>query len=68
MTSYDDQITALLDKQRRVYKQILQNLQTQADNMIALRSNQSNRTFKVGDQVKVQYGLKGPTDKHKLDP
>ena len=68
VTSYDDQITALLDKQRHVYKQILQNLQTQADNMMALRPNQSYRTFKVGDQVKVQYGLKGPTDKHKLDP
>eukprot|EP00963_Diacronema_lutheri_P006250 scaffold538_cov413-Pavlova_lutheri.AAC.5 len=25
------------------------------------------RVFKVGDQVKVQYGLKGTTDKHKLD-
>eukprot|EP00963_Diacronema_lutheri_P006075 scaffold511_cov412-Pavlova_lutheri.AAC.8 len=36
-------------------------MQAQLVNLLA-------RTFKVGDQVKVQYGLKGATDKHKLDP
>eukprot|EP00963_Diacronema_lutheri_P006444 scaffold561_cov380-Pavlova_lutheri.AAC.10 len=36
--------------------------------MQAQLANLPARTFKVGDQVKVQYGLKGATGKHKLDP
>eukprot|EP00963_Diacronema_lutheri_P006509 scaffold572_cov535-Pavlova_lutheri.AAC.1 len=33
-----------------------------------LKSKRRPKSFAVGDKVKVQYGLKGPTDKHKLDP
>ena len=36
--------------------------------MANLKSRRRSKSFAVGDKVKVQYGLKGPTDKHKLDP
>eukprot|EP00963_Diacronema_lutheri_P000057 scaffold4_cov913-Pavlova_lutheri.AAC.2 len=47
---------------------MLEHLHKQAEKFQALRSQLPTRSFKVGDQVKVQYGLKGPTDKRKLDP
>ena len=66
--SPDRRIDTFLKQQQKIYKVILQNLQKQADSFRELRSNRTPRNFKPGDLVKVQYGLKSPTDKHKLDP
>ena len=68
VSTLDQRIGTLLEQQRHLYKHILQHLHRQAKKIDALRAELPNRTFQVGDQVKVQYGLKGPTDKNKLDP
>eukprot|EP00963_Diacronema_lutheri_P008487 scaffold753_cov390-Pavlova_lutheri.AAC.19 len=67
VSTHDVRVNSFLEKQRAVYKQILKHLCAHAEKMQAQLANLPTRTFKVGDQVKVQYGLKGATDKHKLD-
>ena len=68
VTTPDDRINSFLERQRQLYRQMLSQLQKQAERMQQLLADLPTRSFKVGDLVKVQYGLKGPTDKHKLDP
>ena len=64
----DQRLTLFLQQQQRIYKQILLHLQQQGETFAKLKAHLPLRTFQVGDQVKVQYGLKSPTDKNKLDP
>ena len=68
VTTQDDRVSSFLNKQRRLYKHMLDYLLLQAKKMQDQLADLPTRAFKVGDQVKVQYGLKGSTDKHKLDP
>ena len=68
VTTYDQRVASLLEKHRTVYQAVQNNLTKAAERMIASSSNRRTKCFAVGDKVKVQYGLKGPTDKNKLDP
>jgi len=65
--SLDARVSNLLEKQRTVYSRVLQALDKQREQMRQRRSK-PDRTFQVGQQVKVQFGLNSPTDKDKLDP
>lgn len=68
ITTFDKRVTALLAKHRTVYQAVQDNLVTAADQIAKATAHRPKKAFAVGDKVKVQYGLKGPTDKHKLDP
>eukprot|EP00963_Diacronema_lutheri_P013209 scaffold2365_cov555-Pavlova_lutheri.AAC.1 len=68
VTTYDQRVSNLLEQHRAVYEAVLKNLSRAAESMGNLKSKRRPKSFAVGDKVKVQYGLKGPTDKHKLDP
>ena len=47
---------------------VLDKLQKGAKRMQNATASRSPKEFPVGTKVKVMYGLKGPTDKHKLEP
>ena len=66
--SFNARISDLLDRHRKVYEAVLQNLLQNAQRMQTATAKRRSKSFQQGDKVKVQYGLKGPTDKHKLDP
>ena len=68
VTSFDRRVTTLLEQHRAVYQAVQENLVKAAQNVAAATAHRPKKVFTVGDKVKVQYGLKGPTDKHKLDP
>ena len=68
VTSFDRRVTNLLEQHRAVYQAVQENLVKAAQNVAAATAHRPKKVFAVGDKVKVQYGLKGPTDKHKLDP
>lgn len=68
VNTYDQRVSSLLEQHRAVYEAVLKNLRRAAESMGNLKSKRRPKSFAVGDKVKVQYGLKGPTDKHKLDP
>ena len=65
--SLDIRVTTFLEKQKQIYQKVLELLDKQRAVMQQRRNNQQ-RTFEIGQQVKVQFGLKSPTDKHKLEP
>jgi len=68
VTTFDERVAALLSKQRAVYQTVQENLVKTAGQIAKATAHRARKDFTVGDKVKVQYGLKGPTDKHKLDP
>eukprot|EP00963_Diacronema_lutheri_P012546 scaffold1816_cov416-Pavlova_lutheri.AAC.2 len=68
VTTYDQRVANLLKKHENVYKTVQQSLITAAERMKRAVSGRKTKKFEVGDKVKVQYGLKSPSDKHKLDP
>ena len=45
-----------------------ENLLKAAHSVMKAAAHKPKKDFAVGDKVKVQYGLKGPANKHKLDP
>ena len=68
VTTYDQRVANLLEKHRTVSQAVQNNLTKATERMITSSFNRRTKCFAVGDKVKVQYGLKGPTDKDKLYP
>ena len=64
----DRRIANILNGQRKMYDVVLDKLQKGAKRMQDATASRSPKEFPVGTKVKVMYGLKGPTDKHKLEP
>eukprot|EP00963_Diacronema_lutheri_P000657 scaffold42_cov432-Pavlova_lutheri.AAC.1 len=68
VTTFDKRVATLLDQHRSVYPAVQENLLKAARSVMEATAHRPKKNFAVGDKVKVQYGLKDPTDKHKLDP
>ena len=51
-----------------MYEIVLDKLQEGAKRVQDATASRSPKEFPAGTKVKVMYGLKGPTDKHKLEP
>jgi hypothetical protein len=67
LSTLDARVQNFMDAQARVYQQVKQILLKAAEAMEATHAAE-DRTFRVGDLVKIQFGLKSSTDKDKLDP
>eukprot|EP00963_Diacronema_lutheri_P002900 scaffold228_cov437-Pavlova_lutheri.AAC.6 len=51
-----------------MYGMVLDRLQVGAKRLQEATASRTPKEFPVGARVKVMYGLKGPRDKHKLEP
>ena len=68
LTSPNKMVTGLLTAQRKVYSAIQDLLVDHAKQQAASTQHLPTRTFKPGDWVKLQYGLKDTQDRPKLEP